>query len=552
MQRRIHQADCDRTALHRRQSRLNILFDIGEKLLQGRDAFRLSRAENHLPQREQGLFAVLSVEHVLDPEETDSLRAERAGDRRILGGIRIGPDAEFAELVHQRHEFLETRILSGIHGRHLAGVDVSAASVQTQNIAFLEGFLSDLQRFGGLGDIEIPCPDNAALAPSAADECRMTGHSAPCGQNSAGGAHAFHIFRIGLFPHQDAGDFPCRKLHRLFRAENDLADGSARSRGQSLDDHFRLLFGLRVQDRMQQLIQLGGGKTHHGLFFSDEFFIQHVHRHVQSGRPGAFADAALKHIELLLLNGEFNIQHVVIVFLQLVPDLEELFVDRGQEFLHRRKILVALVLRFVVQRVRRTGTCHDVLALRIDQPFPVELIASGRGIAGERNAGCGGVSHISEHHRLHVDGGSPVVRNSFNPAIRNSLLSVPALEHGENRSPELAHCVVRKLFAENLFDRFLEIRAQFFQIRHSQIGIGFVFLCLFESFQLLIQKFADSLSVLRFDSFGLFHHHVGIHHDETAVGVVDEPFIFGLFNQSGNGFGGETDVQHGLHHPGHG
>ena len=62
---------------------------------------------------------------------------------------------------------------------------------------------------------------------------------------------------------------------------------------------------------------------------------------------------------------------------------------------------------------------------------------------------------------------------------------------------------------------------------------------------------ADALALGRLDVFGLLHHHVGIHHDQPAVGVVDEPLVARLLDQAGNRRRAEADVQDGLHHAGH-
>ncbi len=55
---------------------------------------------------------------------------------------------------------------------------------------------------------------------------------------------------------------------------------------------------------------------------------------------------------------------------------------------------------------RRADAGNDVFALRVDQKLTVEFLFSSRGIAREPHAGARGVTHVSEHHGLHVHRGS--------------------------------------------------------------------------------------------------------------------------------------------------
>jgi len=63
---------------------------------------------------------------------------------------------------------------------------------------------------------------------------------------------------------------------------------------------------------------------------------------------------------------------------------------------------------------------------------------------------------------------------------------------------------------------------------------------------------ADALALGRLDAGGLFHHHIGVHHDEAAISVVGETLIAGLFDQPLDGLAGQTDIEDGLHHARHG
>ena len=67
----------------------------------------------------------------------------------------------------------------------------------------------------------------------------------------------------------------------------------------------------------------------------------------------------------------------------------------------------------------------------------------------------------------------------------------------------------------------------------------------------MLELDADALALGRLDVFGLLHDHVGVHHDQAAVGVVDEPLVARLLHQAGNRLRAQADVQHGFHHAGH-
>ena len=77
------------------------------------------------------------------------------------------------------------------------------------------------------------------------------------------------------------------------------------------------------------------------------------------------------------------------------------------------------------------------------------------------------------------------------------------------------------------------------------------FFARFSFVEVFVEELADALALGRLDVFGLLHDHVGVHHDQAAVGVVDEPRVAGLRDQAGDRGGGQTDVQHGFHHAGH-
>ena len=100
-----------------------------------------------------------------------------------------------------------------------------------------------------------------------------------------------------------------------------------------------------------------------------------------------------------------------------------------------------------VERIGSADTSHHVLALRLRQPFAVEGVLTGGGVASERNTGRRVLAKVAKDHRLHVDGSAPLVGQPLDTAVGNGTLAVPRQEHGTNRTPELLPRIFRELLA---------------------------------------------------------------------------------------------------------
>ena len=166
--------------------------------------------------------------------------------------------------------------------------------------------------------------DDAALAPAAGDQRRVAGHAAAGGQNALGRAHALNVLGVGFFADQDDGLALLLRFDGQSRGEDDLAAGPTRPSRKAGEKRLGVLLGSRIDDRVQQFIELRRLNAHHSGLLVDQPFGQHVHRHVQGGGAGPLADAALEHIELALLDREFDVLHVVVVFFELFADAVEL------------------------------------------------------------------------------------------------------------------------------------------------------------------------------------------------------------------------------------
>ena len=69
---------------------------------------------------------------------------------------------------------------------------------------------------------------------------------------------------------------------------------------------------------MKKLVQLIRGNSHHSGLLVNEFFLDHVDGNLQRGGRRALSHPGLEHIQLAFLHSEFNIEHVLIVFFQLL------------------------------------------------------------------------------------------------------------------------------------------------------------------------------------------------------------------------------------------
>ena len=86
--------------------------------------------------------------------------------------------------------------------------------------------------------------------------------------------------------------------------------------GRPLANGLAPLSAFGIDDRVQQLVQLGGLHAHDRRLLVDQPLLQHVHGHVQGRRAGALAVAALEHVQLAFLDRELDVLHVLVVLLQ--------------------------------------------------------------------------------------------------------------------------------------------------------------------------------------------------------------------------------------------
>ena len=258
-------------------------------------------------------------------------------------------------------------------------------------------------------------------------------------------------------------------------------------------------------------------------------FQNHIMGDLERGLRGALAVAGLKDEELAAFHGQLDVLHVAVVRLQLAGDALELAVD------------VRHVVGQFFDGARGAHARHHVLALRVDQVFAVKLALARGGVAGEGHAAARIVPHVAEDHALDIDRRTEVVIDLVQIAVDHGPVVVPRAEDRLDGQHELLVDVIRERPPG-----FLKVEG----LAVGNDGVQGI------EAQLLIQPHALRVLALLKEGLKLvlgdFHDHVGKHLNETAVGVAGEPLVARVFGQRPEGGRIQAEIEHGIHHAGHG
>ena len=123
VERRVEKAEYNRLAIHDLHGALDSGLHVRLEVSEGSLALHVSVAEDHLAKLGKRFLGMGAIEHVLDAEKSDSFCSIAESLCSVLRSVGVGPDAEAAELVDNRHEPLEQRVLGGVHGLDLRTVD---------------------------------------------------------------------------------------------------------------------------------------------------------------------------------------------------------------------------------------------------------------------------------------------------------------------------------------------------------------------------------------------------------------------------------------------
>jgi len=358
----------------------------------------------------------------------------------------------------------------------------------------------------------------------------MAGGAALAGQDALGRDHAVHVIRLGELAHHDDRTFLGLLLASVcieVGPAHSCARGRVHAHAEPLAFLRRDLLGRCIELRVQERVDVVGADAQHGILLGDHAFVDHVHRDLDGRGRGALPIAGLQHPQLAALDGELNVLHVLVVVLEDLADLREFRVGFRQVLGHPRDLLGG------------ADAGDHVLALRVDQVLAVELLFARGRVARERDAGSGGVAHVAEHHRLHVDGGAPVARDAVHAAVVDRAVVVPGAEHGADRLEQLHLRVLRELGAHDLEVERLVLLDDLLEVVRIELVVEVDALLLLDAVQNLL-KFA----------LGNLHHDVGEHLDEAAVGVVGEPLVLREVRKPHDGHVVQAQVQNRVHHAG--
>jgi hypothetical protein len=318
-----------------------------------------------------------------------------------------------------------------------------------------------------------------------------------------------------------------RQLLRLTRGEDNLADGSTGRAAEPLRDHVER--GVRIDLRVKELLHLAGVEAKEGLILGDEPLLDHIDGNAHGSRGGPLSSARLEHVERAVLDGEFQVLHIPIM--------------RLQRLINSFKLLIRLrhYIGQTLDRLRCANSRHNILPLGVDQEFPVELPLPRRRVAREGNARRGRFPQVAENHSLDVHRRPPVIRDAVDPAIGAGALGVPGIEHGVDRHLELVDGDLGEVPPGLLTDEALELFRQRAKPVHADFGVEPHALAVLEGLE-------THFEIPEFQA----EDDVSEHRQEPAVAVVREAVAPGAGGETPRAVVVETEVEHGVHHSGHG
>ena len=96
-------------------------------------------------------------------------------------------------------------------------------------------------------------------------------------------------------------------------SDNPAPSGSARNGVDAVSELGCALGGLGVKLRIEQTLDVLGIDAGDGLLLGDEFFLHHVHGHLERRRGCALAGASLQNVESSIFHGELDVLHVAVM-----------------------------------------------------------------------------------------------------------------------------------------------------------------------------------------------------------------------------------------------
>ncbi len=495
---------------------------------------------------------------MLGAAQADALGAEVAGLTGVAGSVGIGAHEGLGELGGKVHDCAEVAAEFGFGGGHLAVVNFTGRAVERDPVAFVVGLATHFDGLFLIVNLDFAGAGNAALAHTAGNHSSVRGHTAAHGEDTLGHGHAAEVFGRGLDADEDNFLFLLGPCLSLVGEEHDLAGCCAGRCGKALGNYVGTLEGSLVEYRVEQFVELLGLHTQQGGLFVNLAVAEEVHGDFHHSGAGALAVTGLEHPQLAVLDGEFHILHVAVVIFEAVSDGEEFLSADGHGFFERGIFRGAFFLgdalkgspaarAFDGDLLGSANTGHNVLTLCVDEVFTVEDVFAGGSVARESHAGGRVLAHVAVYHGLHVYSGAPFFGNLVHAAVDDGAFVHPRVEHGADAAPELFPSRVGEVLAGVFLDGTLEEAHEGLEVFNRKFGVEFD---AFFFLHLLHDGFEGVDVGLR---LGLHaEHHVAVHLHETTVGVPGEAGVAALFSEGSHGGVIHAEVEHGVHHAGHG
>mmetsp|Transcript_17127 Transcript_17127/g.40884 ORF Transcript_17127/g.40884 Transcript_17127/m.40884 type:complete len:872 (+) Transcript_17127:77-2692(+) len=501
VQRRVQQADRHRQPVHRRKDALKVLpleaLDLAQRLRLARRAELLRR--DHAPHRRDALLR--GEEHVLRAHQPHARRAVLARHLAVLGRVRVGVHVHRPEQVHPLHELAHVaRLHRRRHQLLLPAHHLARRPVERHPVALQEHLARrpHRHRLGRHVHVQRVAPAHARLAPAARHHRRVGRHPAAARQDARRRPHPAHVLRGRLRAGQQHRLALGRPQLRVGRAEHHAPHRRARRRVEPLRHHVALV-RLRVLElRVQQLVQVARVHHHHRLGARDQPLALQVHRDLQGRAPRALAVARLKHEQAPLLDRELAVLHVLHVVLEQVRVLDQLRVRLREGLGHVR------------DGERGADARHHVLALRVHQKLPVQLVRPVCRAAGEAHARPGPVRQVAVHHRLHVHSRPREPADLVDLTVLHRTGNHPRHEHRRDRVVQL----VPRIGRDNVpvpGVHLLVLVHQPLQVTRFEFGVELHAALLLQRAELLLELLVRDLQ-----------DHVAVHVEEAAIRVPRE------------------------------
>ena len=526
VKRRIEETDCDRLSVKSLEQLLKVILLVRKNLGKGKTALLDRIGADHLAERGD---AALGEEHMLCPAKSNTFGAEFTGLAGVARRVGVGAHFQAAELVGPHHDAAEFAGDRRVNGGDDAVVDVAGGSVDGDPVALAERLAAENELLVLLVHLDFLAAGDAALAHAARNDGRMARHAAADGEDALRCLHALDILGARLKTHQNNLLSTSLPSLRVISREYNLSARRARRRWQTASLRCSALEGYGIELRMEKRIEIARLDHENRLLLRAHAFVDKVARNLERSLRRALAVARLEHEELAVLDGELHVLHVAVVLLELFTHFGELLEHLGHYLFH------------LGDRHRRTHSCHDVLALGVDEELAHELLLARRRIASERHASSGLVVEVAKRHHLYVDRRAPGIRNVVVAAVDVCARVVPTAEHRLNGGEKLLLRVGGEIRADCRLVLSLELGGQFLEIVGRKIDVkldALLFLHLVdELFEMLL---AD------------FHHNVGKHLDEATIAVPSPTRILRLLGERFDDRLVETEIENRIHHARHG